>query len=144
MKPIERITLLCTLGVLAYACGPDKRLVGPDAAKPLAAEAAGVDQPAYGPWGTPVNLGPVVNSPANEQHPAISKDGLSLYVSSDRPGGLGGTDIWVSQRASVDDPWGARLLLRSEEHTSELQSHHDLVCRLLLEKKKKNKDTKQN
>src|SRR5438034_2377727 len=31
---------------------------------------------------------------------------------------------------------------RSEEHTSELQSHSDLVCRLLLEKKKKkNKDT---
>src|SRR5437773_7433389 len=29
--------------------------------------------------------------------------------------------------------------LRSEEHTSELQSHHDLVCRLLLEKKKKKK-----
>src|SRR5947207_4467802 len=29
------------------------------------------------------------------------------------------------------------LLLRSEEHTSELQSHSDLVCRLLLEKKKK-------
>src|SRR5437773_5938246 len=27
-------------------------------------------------------------------------------------------------------------LSRSEEHTSELQSHHDLVCRLLLEKKK--------
>src|SRR5260221_7494138 len=30
-------------------------------------------------------------------------------------------------------------LTRSEEHTSELQSHSDLVCRLLLEKKKKNK-----
>src|SRR5215204_6947211 len=29
--------------------------------------------------------------------------------------------------------------LRSEEHTSELQSHSDLVCRLLLEKKKKKK-----
>src|SRR5947207_4587272 len=29
-----------------------------------------------------------------------------------------------------------RRLLRSEEHTSELQSHSDLVCRLLLEKKK--------
>src|SRR5574343_178726 len=29
--------------------------------------------------------------------------------------------------------------IRSEEHTSELQSHHDLVCRLLLEKKKKEK-----
>src|SRR6266540_5190714 len=31
---------------------------------------------------------------------------------------------------------------RSEEHTSELQSHHDLVCRLLLEKKKKKKKRK--
>src|SRR5437773_4633763 len=29
-------------------------------------------------------------------------------------------------------------VVRSEEHTSELQSHHDLVCRLLLEKKKNN------
>src|SRR5260370_42039420 len=33
----------------------------------------------------------------------------------------------------------SRLLLRSEEHTSELQSHLNLVCRLLLEKKKINK-----
>src|SRR5437773_5274937 len=33
-------------------------------------------------------------------------------------------------------------LQRSEEHTSELQSHHDLVCRLLLEKKKKKKNKK--
>src|SRR5438034_8879776 len=33
---------------------------------------------------------------------------------------------------------------RSEEHTSELQSHSDLVCRLLLEKKKKNIKTKNN
>src|SRR5215468_7027964 len=30
---------------------------------------------------------------------------------------------------------GRRIPFRSEEHTSELQSHHDLVCRLLLEKK---------
>src|SRR5437773_9375772 len=32
---------------------------------------------------------------------------------------------------------------RSEEHTSELQSHHDLVCRLLLEKKNKKKNCTQ-
>src|SRR5437773_6293980 len=32
--------------------------------------------------------------------------------------------------------------LRSEEHTSELQSHHDLVCRLLLEKKKQRHSNK--
>src|SRR5437667_5632920 len=39
----------------------------------------------------------------------------------------------------------SRAGARSEEHTSELQSHHDLVCRLLLEKKKKKKiNQKQN
>src|SRR4051812_49921337 len=32
--------------------------------------------------------------------------------------------------------WIARTRIRSEEHTSELQSHVNLVCRLLLEKKK--------
>src|SRR5438034_6388499 len=41
-------------------------------------------------------------------------------------------------RAQRDQP-----RLRSEEHTSELQSHSDLVCRLLLEKKKKKKKKKQ-
>src|SRR5947207_11022437 len=34
--------------------------------------------------------------------------------------------------------------VRSEEHTSELQSHSDLVCRLLLEKKKKKKRQREN
>src|SRR5207302_7541989 len=42
----------------------------------------------------------------------------------------------------VEDHFGNRLLaagaLRSEEHTSELQSRENLVCRLLLEKKKRN------
>src|SRR5438132_4691427 len=36
----------------------------------------------------------------------------------------------------------AERVFRSEEHTSELQSHSDLVCRLLLEKKKKHKSDK--
>src|SRR5438034_9650594 len=37
-----------------------------------------------------------------------------------------------------------RCSFRSEEHTSELQSHSDLVCRLLLEKKKKKKNKNTN
>ena len=36
------------------------------------------------------------------------------------------------------------ILYRSEEHTSELQSHSELVCRLLLEKKKKKNKEKNN
>jgi hypothetical protein len=67
------------------------------------------DGPAqFGPWSAPVNLGPPVNTIFTEVDPFISKDGLSLYFSSpDRPGGYGGFDLWVSQRASVNDPWGA-------------------------------------
>src|SRR5438105_10494569 len=41
------------------------------------------------------------------------------------------------------DSTGPRLPTRSEEHTSELQSRVDLVCRLLLEKKKKKKNKAQ-
>src|SRR6266540_6219780 len=44
-----------------------------------------------------------------------------------------------SGRKAGSIPTAAAARCRSEEHTSELQSHHDLVCRLLLEKKKKNK-----
>ena len=66
----------------------------------------------FGPWSKPVNLGPVVNTPYLNSHPAISKNGLSLYISSDRPGGVNGKnptrlfEIWVSQRASLDSDWG--------------------------------------
>src|SRR5437867_7313202 len=54
-------------------------------------------------------------------------------------------------RAGIHPAAGRRMVLgqpelprleRSEEHTSELQSPYDLVCRLLLEKKKKRQKTK--
>src|SRR5438132_8823269 len=41
------------------------------------------------------------------------------------------------ERRRLLDAIAGRQVERSEEHTSELQSHSDLVCRLLLEKKKK-------
>src|SRR5215470_8808646 len=44
----------------------------------------------FGPWSTPVSLGPVVNTLFDDNHPAISKNGLSLYISSNRPGGVNG------------------------------------------------------
>src|SRR5438034_3704859 len=49
-------------------------------------------------------------------------------------------------RQLLDDLTGhpQKILSRSEEHTSELQSHSDLVCRLLLEKKKKQTQLKKN
>src|SRR5437773_11469266 len=47
-----------------------------------------------------------------------------------------GYEVYPFDRQIAALSWKFRILIRSEEHTSELQSHHDLVCRLLLEKKK--------
>jgi Tol biopolymer transport system component len=63
--------------------------------------------PAQFEFGVPVHLGGGVNTAANEGSPKISHDGLELYFNSDRRGGYGAVDIWVSRRASVDAPWGA-------------------------------------
>src|SRR5438034_1928056 len=53
--------------------------------------------------------------------------------------------VVLGVRRPVDAGRRARRIrdarVRSEEHTSELQSHSDLVCRLLLEKKKKNRSS---
>lgn len=57
-------------------------------------------------FGTPTNLGPVVNSPYDDGSPDISADGLSLYFDSLRPDGAGSWDIWLTQRESIDDEWG--------------------------------------
>jgi len=85
----------------------------------IMAQAPSVQAQKYSDWSAPVNLGPVINSAFSDQGPAISKDGLSLYFTSNRPGGLGGPfDMYVSQRASVDDPWGAPMNLGPTVNTA--------------------------
>src|SRR5438034_8019893 len=54
------------------------------------------------------------------------------------PGLLGMVVMFGSLLAALSTVTDREAGVRSEEHTSELQSHSDLVCRLLLEKKKKN------
>src|SRR5437773_9189109 len=49
-----------------------------------------------------------------------------------------GLQTWFRARLGFFFRHSCKFARRSEEHTSELQSHHDLVCRLLLEKKKQN------
>lgn len=62
-------------------------------------------------WSAPVNLGATVNSSAGDQNATLSPDELSLYFVSTRPGGLGSTDLWVSERACEHCPWGTPLNL---------------------------------
>src|SRR3954469_21771204 len=56
-------------------------------------------------WSEPVNLGPPVNSAGFDTAATLSPNGLSLYFVSIRAGGVGLTDIWVSQRDCADCAW---------------------------------------
>jgi len=56
-------------------------------------------------WGTPVNLGESVNSAGWDWTTCLSADGLSLYFGSDRQGGQGELDIWITRRTDASEPW---------------------------------------
>lgn len=49
---------------------------------------------------------PMFNTPDLEGCPFIARDGKKFFMASDRPGGEGGIDIWVSQRSDENDAWG--------------------------------------
>jgi tetratricopeptide (TPR) repeat protein len=58
-----------------------------------------------GEWGEPVNLGPEINSPYNEQSPWISSDGRTMYFISFGHEKMGGYDIFFA-RQNPDGSWG--------------------------------------
>lgn len=58
------------------------------------------------PWEPPVNLGAVLNTVFNEITPHVSADGHYLFFASNRPGGGGRQDIWVSTRPDPTDDMG--------------------------------------
>jgi len=62
-------------------------------------------------WDPPLNLGPTVNSSYHDRFPSISADGLTLFFNSNRPGGQGSQDIWVTTRVTKDDDWGTPVNL---------------------------------
>jgi outer membrane protein OmpA-like peptidoglycan-associated protein len=57
-------------------------------------------------WGEIKKISPVVNHPVYwDSQPSVSSDGLTLYFASDRPGGYGGTDIWISYKDVKTGQW---------------------------------------
>ncbi len=67
-------------------------------------------------WTTPERLGPTVNTPAWEGQPSLSADGRALYFASERKGGFGGRDIWVSY-LGADNRWGQPVNLGDSINT---------------------------
>jgi OOP family OmpA-OmpF porin len=56
-----------------------------------------------GSWSEPKSLGKQINLPGDEMTPYIAADGVTMYFSSNRPGGLGDNDIWMTKR--LDKSW---------------------------------------
>jgi outer membrane protein OmpA-like peptidoglycan-associated protein len=69
-------------------------------------------------WVTARNMGSQVNSDGWDSQPFISPDGKTLYFASNRPGGMGSSDIWKTERKS-DGSWGKPVNLGKPVNTAE-------------------------
>lgn len=69
-------------------------------------------------FSAPVNMGPPVNSSAWDSQPSLSSDGRTLFFASERSGGLGDRDIWMS-RLQADGYWGKPTNLGPNINTSQ-------------------------
>lgn len=68
-------------------------------------------------WSKPKNIGSPINSPYWDSQPSLSPDGKDLYFVSNRPGGYGGSDIYVSH-LQEDGRWGKPHNLGEKINTS--------------------------
>ena len=76
------------------------------------------------PFKPPVRVeGDSINTTYRESACTVSSDGLTLIFASDRPGGMGRSDLWMSRRKTVQDPW-----TRPVNMGRELNTAHDEVC----------------
>jgi hypothetical protein len=66
--------------------------------------------------GAKTNLGEPINGPYYDCCPAITHDGTRFYICSDRPGGAGGIDIWISDK--IGDEWGTPVNAGSAVNTT--------------------------
>ena len=69
-----------------------------------------------------------LSTASNDGSPCIRRDGLEMLLTSDRPGTLGGLDLWVSTRATTTDPWSAPINLGSLVNTAAMDAGSALSC----------------
>ena len=127
MKHVPWMSMPIALGALALAGCHDQRIptMPADRMIPLHLTSHDESSPdmvglaAAGAWSEPVNLGAPINSSGADQSPALSTDALSLYFSSDRPGGFGGVDLWVSHRATPESSWETPVNLGTTINTAD-------------------------
>jgi WD40-like Beta Propeller Repeat len=81
---------------------------------------------ADGSFGPAAPVAELNDAAANDIQPNVRKDGRELVFSSNRSGTLGGQDIWISTRNSVQDPWSAPVNLGAAVNTAAAESRPSL------------------
>ncbi|MCX8080569.1 MAG: OmpA family protein [Bacteroidia bacterium] len=85
-------------------------------------------------WSEIKKISPLVNDPKYwDSQPSISSDGMTLYFASDRPGGYGGTDIWITKKDPKTGQWsvpvnaGPVINTRGHERTPFIHSDSETL-----------------
>lgn len=73
-------------------------------------------------FGTATPVAELNDAVANDIQPNVRADGLEVVFSSNRTGGAGAQDIWISTRARVNDPWSAPTNLGAAVNTAAAES----------------------
>jgi Tol biopolymer transport system component len=79
-------------------------------------------------WGPASNMGDTINSADLDSGPSLTEDGLTLVFFSDRPGGSGATDIYMSTRASTADAWSSPTNLGATVNSAAPEGAPDISC----------------
>jgi hypothetical protein len=107
----EIAVAVCFMASLACDGEPDRTIAGVLSAS----HASSLSE-----WSEPVSLGASINTSFNDQQPALTKDGLTLYFASNRPGTPGtgpNNDIWVAHRECLECPFGEPVNLGAPVNT---------------------------
>lgn len=80
------------------------------------------DDSKFGAWSAATNVGVTINTVFDEFGPGLTPDGKSLYFTSNRPGGVGLSDLWVARRANKNAPWSAPVNLGATVNSTAMDS----------------------
>jgi Tol biopolymer transport system component len=89
---------------------------GNDGGSDGASDGAPVDTLTCSPFEAPQPL--AINAVQNDGYPWVSTDGLELYFASYRPGGLGGSDLWVATRSDPASAFGVPTVVATVSSTT--------------------------
>lgn len=100
----------------------------------VVSDAQGRRGPKFSDWTSAVALSSPINSEFDDQAPVLSKNEKTLYFTSNRPGGSGGEDIWVSTRDTRNSTWNTPVNLGPTINTPGIERLRSLTAdgRVLL------------